>query len=164
MLRDRALSPRHRPRPIADAARPAGPDLNPRIERLRVERIAMAMAVRESGSRPMSRLFHAGMRRPDFGDMDVRSGLRFRTRLRRVTVESVSASTGNGANCVGGPSGFGDNTAFDRSSLRNSSGRYWSAINGPLHVSSVAQTAAVKKCSGPSQGLLNTNSRNNILM
>src|SRR6185437_7711402 len=78
-----SLSPRRRP--VADAARPAGPDLNPRVERLRVERIAMAMAVREAGS-SMSRPFHTQMRRPDFGDMDVGSGLRFRTRLRSSTV------------------------------------------------------------------------------
>src|SRR5712664_767165 len=55
---------------------------------------------------------------------------------------SALASTGTGSNCDGGPSGFGESTALERSRPRNSSGRYSSATARPLHASSVVQMRA----------------------
>ena len=53
------------------------------------------------------------------------------------------ASTETGANCVAGPSGFGDKTALKRSRPRNSSGPYSSDIAGlALHAKSAAHRAA----------------------
>src|SRR5260370_31562781 len=76
--------------PVADAARPARPDLNPRIEGLRIERIAVSP--RESGaSHGMrfcgARFFRARMRNPghnsDPGNNDpgLSFGLSFRLSL-----------------------------------------------------------------------------------
>src|SRR5213078_3823635 len=53
------------------------------------------------------------------------------------------ASTATGANSDGGPSGFGESNALERSRLRNSSGRYSSAIDELLHANSVAQIRAM---------------------
>jgi len=55
-------------------------------------------------------------------------------------LRSVSASTAIGANSVGGPSGFGESTACERSRPRNWSGRYSSAIDAPLETSKAAPT------------------------
>src|SRR5438477_226204 len=56
---------------------------------------------------------------------------------------SAFASTATGANSDGGPSGFGESNALERSRLRNSSGRYSSAIDELLHANSVAQIRAM---------------------
>src|SRR5260370_26294750 len=76
--------------PVADAARPARPDLNPRIEGLRIERIAVSP--RESGaSHGMrfcgARFFLARMRSPghnsDRGHNAPRLSFGFRVALSR---------------------------------------------------------------------------------
>src|SRR6266478_4463289 len=61
----------------------------------------------------------------------------------RSLPRSVFASTATGANSEGGPSGFGESNALERSRLRNSSGRYSSAIDELLHANSVAQIRAM---------------------
>src|SRR3977135_244736 len=79
--------------PVADAARPARPDLDPRIERLRIERIAVSP--RQFGSRRRARFlrarvhgsglvnsnFGSGLFGPGFRFRTFRLGFRFRTRL-----------------------------------------------------------------------------------
>src|SRR5580692_8388881 len=60
-----------------------------------------------------------------------------------------SASVGTGAKELGGPSGFGDSTALERSRPKNSPGRYWvdrssAAAGRPAHANRPAQTAAAK--------------------
>src|SRR5947209_4909431 len=55
---------------------------------------------------------------------------------------SLFPSTGTGSNCAGGPSGLGDNAAFDRSIRRNSSARYSSAIDGVSAKKAAQRTAA----------------------
>src|SRR5438128_2779693 len=67
---------------------------------------------------------------------------------------SVFASTATGANSDGGPSGFGESNALERSRLRNSSGRYSSANDGLLHASSVVQMMAMPTCFRTIRGLL----------
>src|ERR1017187_5894036 len=67
---------------------------------------------------------------------------------------SALASTGTGANCEAGPSGFGDSTALDRSRPRNWSGRYSSATDRPLHAESVVQRIAMKRFFRTIRGLL----------
>src|ERR1700694_276059 len=72
------------------------------------------------------------------------------TRLPR----SVFASTATGANSEAGPSGFGESNALERSRLRNSSGRYSSAIDGLLHADSVVQMMATQTFFRTIRGLL----------
>jgi hypothetical protein len=56
-------------------------------------------------------------------------------------LKSDLASTGTGPNCAGGPSGFGESTALERSRVRNSSAPYSAAI-APLPTSSAAPSSA----------------------
>src|ERR1700731_702269 len=56
------------PLPVADAPRPAGPDLNPRVEGLRVQRIAVPS--RQPGSNCGARLLRPYMCDPGFGNHD----------------------------------------------------------------------------------------------
>src|ERR1700722_539975 len=74
--------------PVADAAGTAGPDLDPRIEGLRVERVAVPM--RQSGASGGARLLGARMRDAGMRDAGVVNddsgrGFRFRTGLRALT-------------------------------------------------------------------------------
>src|SRR3954451_9608678 len=68
---------------------------------------------------------------------------------------SVLASTGTGANAAGGPSGLGESTAFERSSPRNWSARYSSAMDAPLQASSMVQAAGRKTFFRTIRNLLN---------
>src|ERR1700737_71722 len=70
------------PLPVADAARPAGPDLNPRIERLGVERIAVPP--RQFRSSQATRFLLAHTRNAGLMNNDPGLGLRFRARLRNL--------------------------------------------------------------------------------
>src|SRR5207302_10585551 len=70
--------------PVADAARFAGPDLNPRIARLGVERIAMPPRQfgASGGTRPLGlRLRNPGGLDPRGPDSDLAIGFRFRLGL-----------------------------------------------------------------------------------
>src|SRR5712691_6718813 len=67
---------------------------------------------------------------------------------------SAFASTATGANSDGGPSGFGESSALERSRRRNSSGRYSSANDALLHASSVAQIMAMHAFFRTIRGLL----------
>src|ERR1700686_1077169 len=67
---------------------------------------------------------------------------------------SAFAWTWTGANSEAGPSGFGESNALERSRLRNSSGRYSSAIDGLLHASSVVQMMAMQTFFRTIRGLL----------
>ena len=69
--------------PVTDAAGLARPDLNPRIGRLRIERIAMP--VRELCSRRTFWLFHAKMCNPVVGRYFARNRFRLRARPRSRT-------------------------------------------------------------------------------
>src|SRR5881396_8377 len=72
----------------------------------------------------------------------------------RSLPRSVFASTATGANSDGGPSGFGESNALERSRLRKSSGRYSSANDGLLHASSVVQMMAMPTFFRTIRGLL----------
>src|SRR5258708_5836470 len=57
---------------------------------------------------------------------------------------STVTSSGPGVKPEGGPSGFGERTAVERSRPRNSWGRYSSATDRPLHTSTVTQPRVMK--------------------
>src|SRR3954467_11111283 len=117
--------------PVADAAAAARPGLEAGVERLRVERIAMAM--RELGGRRAAwlrgldvrdlRLRHAHA----FGGDLLRAVDRLRAgprllatprpprRARACPASPPRAPPSTGANRVSGPSRLRDNTAFERS-------------------------------------------------
>jgi len=97
--------------PVADAAGSAGPDLDPRIERLRVQRITVAM--RQSGARGAARWLRAHMRNMIAWILDGRRVARWPARPR---CRDRLGFHRNRANSAGGPSRFGDSTAFERSS------------------------------------------------
>src|SRR3982074_956775 len=68
--------------PLADAARFARPGLNPRIERLRVERIALSP--RQLRSSRAARFLRAHMHNPGLVNNDFGLGFRFRACLRAL--------------------------------------------------------------------------------
>ena len=131
--------------PAADAAGLARPGLNPRIGRLRVERIAVPP--RELRASRAARFFRALMR--DVGFWLSRGSARGIGSRAPGLGAFGDASIRTGANCVAGPSGFGESTALERSRPRNSPGRYSSATDMPLHATSVAQRMAAKTLFGP---------------
>src|SRR5258708_9773740 len=65
--------------PVADAARSAWPDLNPCIERLRIERIAASAGQLDSSR--AARLLSTHVRNPGPGNNDLGLGFRFHARL-----------------------------------------------------------------------------------
>src|SRR5271168_1907519 len=59
---------------------------------------------------------------------------------------SIVTSRGPGAKLAAGPSGLGDNTARERSRLRNSSARYCCAAERPLQARATTPRAAKNMC------------------
>ena len=129
--------------PAADAAGLARPGLDPRVARLCVERVGVTP--RQLGAGGAARFLGVLTRRLDAPCATCGLGAAaFDTTTRSVFtgLRSVLASIRTGANCVSGPSRFGESTAWERSRPRNSPARYSSASAAPPDIRSPVQSAA----------------------